>query len=267
MATLDHPDSSPGLKIDLGCGSCKKADCIGLDSVAAPGVDYVLDLTKERFPFDDNSVEYVFSSHFFEHIPEPNNVFSELGRVCRDGAQFEFWTPYTFTEEGFFYGHVAHFSEKLWLQFCYYHRDAFIPLLHGRWLLKSIIYVVPQETVQTLQGQSFGLDFAIKHFKDVVVEFGVEIEFRRNLELPARLPARYYATTRYGQRMALTSAAGQAPPKRVTELEAAIQRLEEDIARKNSHIQHLERTIARFEAGRVMRLLSWVESKRRGRKS
>ncbi len=50
-----------GLKIDIGCGS-KKDGCLGIDYIHSPDVDYVLDVTHERLPFEDESVEYIYSS-------------------------------------------------------------------------------------------------------------------------------------------------------------------------------------------------------------
>ncbi|RRR72210.1 MAG: methyltransferase domain-containing protein [Candidatus Viridilinea halotolerans] len=262
MTTAPDHVRLPDLRLDLGCGGSKKAGCIGLDSVAAPGVDHVIDLTHERWPFADESVEYAFSSHFFEHIPEPNHVFMELGRVARNGARFEFWTPYTFTEEGFFYGHVAHFSERLWLEFCFYHRDAFVPLLGGRWLLHAVTYIVPDPTVQSIRQQGFSLNFAIRHFKDVAIEFGVEIEFRRELELPAVLPQRYYAPNREAPRSLLAAEPQPMAPSSTSDLQAMVRQLETTIEQKNSHIRQLEQLIGRLEAGRVMRLLRWAGQRR-----
>src|SRR5881396_3738761 len=94
------------LRIDLGCGSAKREGFVGLDYVDLPEVYHVLDLTTERFPFDDDSVDEVFSAHFLEHIDEPNHVFEEIGRICRDGARIEFWTPYAWTNDAFLYGHL-----------------------------------------------------------------------------------------------------------------------------------------------------------------
>ena len=75
------------VKIDLGCGSAKRDGFTGLDYVASPGVDHVLDLTRDRFPFDDHSVDEVFSAHFLEHIESPNHVFNEIGRGVATGPR------------------------------------------------------------------------------------------------------------------------------------------------------------------------------------
>jgi SAM-dependent methyltransferase len=191
------------LKIDLGCGSAKREGFIGLDSVVGPGVDHVLDLTRDRFPFDDDTVDHVFSAHFLEHITAPNHVFQEIARVCRDGARIEVWTPYAFSNDAFVYGHLTFLTEEPWLHFCCDHRDTHLGILRGRWLLRNINYVVLPEVEVELAGRGFSLDFAIRYFKSVVTEFGVEIDFTRDLEVPAAVPTRTYSHSRNGERFVL----------------------------------------------------------------
>jgi SAM-dependent methyltransferase len=199
------------VRIDIGCGSAKREGFIGLDSVAAPGVDYVLDLTKDRYPFDDASVDYVFSSHFLEHIKIPFHVLEEIGRVCKDGATIEFWTPYAFSNEAVLYGHEIFLTEETWLQF---YKDPWASTLRGRWLILNINYVVLEETEKEILENGFSVDFAIHYFKSVVCEFGVDIEFRRDPKLAPVVPRRTYSYSRVGQRFPLMNqekprAAGQ----------------------------------------------------------
>jgi SAM-dependent methyltransferase len=191
------------LKIDLGCGGTKREGFIGLDFVTGPGVDHVLDLTKDRFPFEDNTVDHVFSSHFLEHIKAPNHIFQEIGRICRNGAKIEFWTPYAFSNDAFLQGHEMFWTEEPWLHYCWYFRDFHLELLNGRWLLKNINYIVPADVKQDLVSHGFSIDFAIRYFKSVVKEFGVELEFTRDLEVPATTPIRSYSHERYGERFTL----------------------------------------------------------------
>lgn len=188
------------VRIDLGCGGNKKPGFVGLDFVDAPGVDHVLDLTRDRYPFEDASVDEVFSAHFLEHIDAPNHVFSEVGRIAKDGARVEFWTPYAFSDEASLYGHLHYLTEEEWLHFTLLHRDAHVQMLGGRWLLHRIDFVVSPGTVDELRDNGVAVDFAVKYFKGVVVEFGVEIEFRRDLDVPAIKPERTWSTSRYGER-------------------------------------------------------------------
>ena len=41
------------VQVDLGCGNAKKDGYIGLDYVEMDQVDHVLDLTRDRYPFED----------------------------------------------------------------------------------------------------------------------------------------------------------------------------------------------------------------------
>ena len=198
-------DPAAPLKIELGCGGAKREGFIGLDCVNAPCVDVVLDLTKDRLPFADGTVDHVFSAHFLEHIPSPNHVFREIARVCRDGAKIEIWTPYAYSDPAFLYGHLVFLSELQWYFFCCAesNRDYHLDILGGRWLLRNIHYVVPIQVQKELIDNGFTIDFAIRYFKGVVQEFGVEIEFRRDLSLPAVIPSRTYAQTRIDERISL----------------------------------------------------------------
>jgi len=192
-----------GLKIDIGCGNNKRKGFIGIDYVASSCVDYVLDLSHEPLPFEDRSVCHVYSSHFLEHIPAPNHIFQEIGRVCCDGAKIEIYTPYAFSNEAFLYGHVAYLTEEIWIHFCYSNRDVHIGILKGRWILKNINYVISEETHNEIEKAGFSIEFAIKYFKSVILEFKVDIEYWIDLATPATLGTRTYSYSRTGKRFAL----------------------------------------------------------------
>jgi SAM-dependent methyltransferase len=81
------------LRVDLGCGSRKRAGHIGLDTAALPGVDITCDLEK-GLPFEDGAVDAVWSNFLFEHVSDTVFLFQELYRVCRGGAKVEFRVPY-----------------------------------------------------------------------------------------------------------------------------------------------------------------------------
>ena len=202
------------VRIDLGCGSAKREGFTGLDFVDLPGVDHVLDLTRDRFPFEDQSVDEVFSAHFLEHIASPNHVFTEIGRVCRDGAKIEIWMPYAFSNEAFAYGHEHFITEAMWTQFCVSHRDYFVDMLVGRWQLHSFTYVIPIEIQADLGRNDVTLDFAARYLKNVVQEFGVNIEFRTELDIPAVEPQRFWTDGRFGVRhdLATTQRSEPQPP-------------------------------------------------------
>ena len=215
------------LRLDLGCGNAKREGFVGLDSMPGPAVDHVLDLTVDPLPFADDSVDEVFSAHFLEHIDSPNHLFGEIGRTCRDRARIEFWTPYAFTNEAFLYGHLHGITEEMWLHLGVSHRDIYAPMLQGRWQLLRFVYVIDQTTIDDLNSHDVKLDFAVRYFKGVVKELGVEIEYRQDLSVPLCVPQRVYATSRFGDRVALVSSAPKAQPPRgpVGRLRSAARRL------------------------------------------
>jgi predicted SAM-dependent methyltransferase len=84
------PDTG-AIIIDLGCGWNKlipprKGDMVlGVDHVSNNVVDIRCDLN-ERLPFEDNSVDAVFSRHCIEHIRDKDRVFWEIHRVLKPGC-------------------------------------------------------------------------------------------------------------------------------------------------------------------------------------
>lgn len=83
------------LKLDLGCGKNKVPGFHGVDSLAMEGVDQILDLRKP-WPWENDSVDEVHSSHFVEHLTGPERVhfWNELHRVMKVGAQARVITPH-----------------------------------------------------------------------------------------------------------------------------------------------------------------------------
>ena len=77
------------MKLDLGCGQSKREGFTGVDFVAGEGIDVVHDLFTFPWPFEDDSVEEVHCSHFFEHIPGMlrGKWMDELYRVMKPGAK------------------------------------------------------------------------------------------------------------------------------------------------------------------------------------
>ncbi len=108
------------IRLDLGCGPGKKVGFIGVDSIAFPGVDKVVNLAEpiyvpmpkefehladcfERkiagykpWPWRDNSVEEAHSSHCVEHFARKERIhfFNELYRVLKPGGKCTVIVPH-----------------------------------------------------------------------------------------------------------------------------------------------------------------------------
>ena len=83
------------IKLHLGCGRNLLDGWINTDFNTAKfrGSDF-LDVT-EKFPYDDNSVDYIFSEHMIEHISYQNGKFmiEESFRVLKSGGKIRISTP------------------------------------------------------------------------------------------------------------------------------------------------------------------------------
>lgn len=80
-------------KLNLGAGNKTKVDYINIDKFNFPNIDLVLDLEKENLPFVDNSINEVFSEHFFEHIVNFEHLINEIYRVLKVDGILKFTVP------------------------------------------------------------------------------------------------------------------------------------------------------------------------------
>lgn len=105
-------DEKPPLKLDLACGRNKQPGFHGVDVVQVEGVDTVLDLLHfcwdqepmKHWPWESDSVDEIFCSHFIEHIPHrafgdsgPDPFFmffDEIWRVLKVGKTAKIIAPY-----------------------------------------------------------------------------------------------------------------------------------------------------------------------------
>jgi SAM-dependent methyltransferase len=87
-------DSAPaGVRLNLGSGEIVLRDFINVDLFPHPGTVHA-DLTK-RWPWDDDSVDYVRASHIIEHLPDKIFTMNELWRVLKPGGRSHISVPTT----------------------------------------------------------------------------------------------------------------------------------------------------------------------------
>lgn len=74
------------VKIDIGCGKNKKEGYIGID--IDPNSDADIIASALNLPFDDSSVDEVYSSHLVEHFSpeEAQKFFDEVYRILKKGG-------------------------------------------------------------------------------------------------------------------------------------------------------------------------------------
>lgn len=93
-------------------GLDKRKECIEILS------DYDIrecDLEKDRFPFEDNYFDFVFSKSVLEHVCNPENIIKETYRVLKQGGITVHLTPDWATDYKIFWDdptHVRPFTKK-----------------------------------------------------------------------------------------------------------------------------------------------------------
>jgi cyclopropane fatty-acyl-phospholipid synthase-like methyltransferase len=128
------------VRIDLGCGPNKKEGFLGVDQYEMKCVDVVCNLGKEKWPWEDNSVDEVHSAHFLEHLTNLNDAwerthfFNEMHRVMKKGAKATLIFPHWCSNR--YYGDPTHkepFSEMGFYYLSKEWRDTQAPHTDSKW--------------------------------------------------------------------------------------------------------------------------------------
>ena len=107
------------VKVDLGCGKYKKKGFYGIDKFSGEDVDQIVDVDK-GIPFEDNSVDEIYTSHVLEHVGNFEFVMEEIHRICKPNAKIIIKVPHFSGSSGFFefhkrffrYGSFSDFEQK-----------------------------------------------------------------------------------------------------------------------------------------------------------
>lgn len=91
-----------GSGVDIGCGIDKiKSDTLGVDCRELEGVDVCADASGKLGMFTDQQFDYVYSSHFLEHVESPIDCLQEWNRILKEGGYLVLYLPHKdyYTEE------------------------------------------------------------------------------------------------------------------------------------------------------------------------
>lgn len=101
------------LKLNLGCGPHKLEGYVNID--IHPSADLQLDLEAARLPYEDESVDIIYSSHVFEHIKNLIPLMNECHRVMKPGSIINIAVPHVPWLEAFSDPtHVRFFTTETW---------------------------------------------------------------------------------------------------------------------------------------------------------
>lgn len=186
--------------LDLGCGKNKSTEealyqnalikeedkgnvkIIGIDNQKGTQADVIWDLTKFPYPFESESVDGAFSSHFLEHLDGPQRIsfFNEMYRILKPAGKMRHVHPYykssravqdpshkfpPICEESYLYWDKGwRDANKLdhYLGTCDYEFSVYYTFMDNAWMTKN------EET----------RNHAIRHFFNVVADMIVDMKKR-----------------------------------------------------------------------------------------
>jgi len=90
-------DQTNERRLNIGAGQTYIPGFINID--ISSRADITLDLGKDRLPFEDDSIDLVFSYHTLEHVPDYLFALSEIHRVLKHGGFFLAGLPYVTLSE------------------------------------------------------------------------------------------------------------------------------------------------------------------------
>jgi len=80
------------MKLNLGSGETNKPDYVNVDMCGEP--DLVCDLSCFPWPWEDNSVDEVYSCHFLEHVQDFERTILEIHRILKPAGIIHFRVPH-----------------------------------------------------------------------------------------------------------------------------------------------------------------------------
>lgn len=113
------------VKIDLGAGKNVKAGFIGVDAIDFGNGNILCNIGKDRWPWEDSSVDEAHCSHVLEHLTnlegkwERVHFFNELWRVLKAGSTCQLIIPHWASQR--YYGDPTH--KEPFSEFGFYYLD------------------------------------------------------------------------------------------------------------------------------------------------
>jgi SAM-dependent methyltransferase len=80
--------------LDVGCGTNKYPNAVGIDYNPRTDADVIHDLGVIPYPFSDDEFDLIVSRHVIEHVPDVMAFVSELHRITKAGGRIQLVTPH-----------------------------------------------------------------------------------------------------------------------------------------------------------------------------
>lgn len=80
------------MNLNLGCGDKKKEGYTNVDVCGSP--DVACDLNSFPWPWENDSIDEVFSEHWLEHVSDYERTILEIHRILKPNGRFWFVVPH-----------------------------------------------------------------------------------------------------------------------------------------------------------------------------
>lgn len=101
-------------QLNIGCGTDLKADFVNIDKIKWNSLVLQRDV-RYGLPFDTESVDFIYTSHFLEHLEsgaECIRFLEECLRVLKQGSLLEIHVPYGRGVDAFMPDHKSYWTEQ-----------------------------------------------------------------------------------------------------------------------------------------------------------
>lgn len=83
------------MKLNIGSGSKRYPGYLNVDMDVGSNPDFIVDLEKDVYPFDDNSIDHILAHHVLEHMGEGFfHCIKELYRISKHGTIIDVRVPH-----------------------------------------------------------------------------------------------------------------------------------------------------------------------------
>lgn len=165
------------LKLNIGCGEHKLKGCVNIDREKKVKPDLILDVRKQKFPYEAESVKEIYWMHCIEHVETKYwpRIFTEFWRVLhRTGKLYLAYPEFSVCAKNLLEGNTTQ-PKAFW-----------IATLYGRQLYPGDYHVTPIFTKDLIRFLfDYGFD-NIKHKPEVEDPYNTFLIARKGIPSPSR---------------------------------------------------------------------------------
>lgn len=107
------------VKINVGCGITKFEGYARCDREQKVEPEFCFDAEKDKWPFEDDSVDEVMCENLLEHVRDLDHFMGEAWRVLKNEGKLNILTPYFRHRDAFSDpDHIRFFTEDSMIYYC-----------------------------------------------------------------------------------------------------------------------------------------------------